>query len=82
MKLTPKAEIEKLRIRLLRWHGQIMRCDRSTWTLLKDANFLAWKNKVRNRLNDFVSYEVCIRRANLKELQKLDCLILEEKLGI
>lgn len=78
-----RLQEKQLRSRLMRWHGQKTRADRGCGIELSDANYLSWLHHVINRTSDKKdSYRDCIRKATLEELQKLDVLILEDKLGM
>lgn len=73
------TNLKKLRTRWTRWHGQMMRQDRFTFTELFDCNYQGWRREVSERLGKDTDFRTCIQNANSDELKKLDMIVLDMK---
>lgn len=73
------SEHKELRKRLLQWHRNKQQS--INIILLADSNYQIFRNTVNRRLGTDLDYYDAIKQANLEELQKLDMVILDEKLN-
>lgn len=77
--IMDKAHRE-LRNRLMQWHRNKQKSIKIID--LASSDYQTFRHTVNNRLGKNLNYYDAIKQANEEELQKLDNIILEEKLNI